>query len=363
MENEQLKSKSQVLEYLEQEGIPVPKTYGKLNLGSLISNSPGNIILRSDHPGEIDGFEGIFDSPILGFNTEKLESYCRKNNLNVRDILSQLELNIQEYLPYTVIGRIYAHPNDESRFFLTAQMFKKGKCYYSRSVCIPLIKSKNRIEGKIPELSDEWGDNKENCIRLKDNLDQLITWYEKVSSLPKFNDGYVWEMEFGAGLGLMDVDFHALQMRKFRLRQKSNFLLDKRIKRNNKRTVVDTVFGLTPEEGIHVNYLNNYDGNYGDQYSKILEETKGENLLINAPHRSDFPIPPDSYKRIKAMAIKSNGILENHTEFRTTKDIPLLLFSNKLHSFLYEVNSNPGSLVPLKIYSDGIKAVIETIKK
>ncbi len=129
-----LKGKADVLAYLRENGFPTPTVYAEIPLGSLVRGLPGKIILRSDHPGEIDGFEGVFDSLVMDFHSEQLLHYCKQMGYDPKQVLPNLKLQVQEYLPYAAIGRIYSHPHNERQTFMAFQLHttstSTGNGYY-----------------------------------------------------------------------------------------------------------------------------------------------------------------------------------------------------------------------------------------
>jgi len=367
-----LKGKSDVLKYLAGHGIPVPKVYGSLNLASLVTDTPERVILRSDHPGEVDGFEGIFDSPILGMKTDSLERYCQQKGLEIEEVLSHVQLMVQEHLRYGAIGRMYVHPHDSSRLFVACSLLnqKDRECKnpaYHGDLKIQITTDETGITHKgIPKTRNEgWNDQYEPLDRaLEEILPELTKLYQRVSALDTFDDGYSWEMEFGLGLGIVDVPLHVLQMRRFRKKEQATYTLDPSTFDPQRTCTIDTVFGITPQEGILVNRITTRDIESGNEtYIKLLRKTPGKNLLIAAPAIRGVYIPAEAFSKINVLeTIHGTGVLDSHTSFRTAKDIPIILFSHQLSNWLYS-NSNQeiGAITPMKTYSDGRTAVVEKV--
>lgn len=260
-----MKGKSNVLQYLREYGIPVPRVYDVVSLG-MIDNYPEGIILRSDCEGELDGFEGIFESPQMRFRSKKLELYCRQKGLDIQEVLKGLKLMVQEFVPYQAIGRIYAHPHDPTRFF-SITMFQKEK----------------------------------------KKVVQEVFYYEPFS---------------------FEYDLVGYEVE---LRSKEGKVSDS------------------------ISY-----GEFGDQYSQILHDTQYINLFIKNPHRPNCPIPPETYSKITALFVYDEGdpgMLKGHVEFRTAKDIPYIFFSSKSQLLDHE-KVPPGSIKPVKIFSDGNTGIV-----
>jgi hypothetical protein len=375
-----IRTKKEQLEYLKSYGINVPRVYGTIDLSGMLGNEVNTreLILRSSHYRDIDDLEGVLSSPIIGFNSGDLKHYCLERGLDKREILSGLELVVQEYIPFDIKGRMIVHPHDANRFLGNIEVIRSEfigkdirKEEFPYCECGTYI---TRIEGKIEDdIYESSRGNKKAITALKREIGKLIDFYESVTSLPAFSEKYSWELEFG-GKAANHLDFYALQIRKFRQKQNPPFELDPPNFDPETCCVTNIVFGTTPEEGIPVNYIENGDTwkkNGKETYFNSLRSSECDNLFIEEPSSNwgIDSIPPEIYPRIKAMYIRSRACFgRGHSEIRTMKNIPIILIKGygeeyDLPNCLYrlikkEKNIQLGETVPLRLYSDGRYAVL-----
>lgn len=353
-EYDQFNGKRKELEYLAKQGIPVPESYGTINLGQMLKGAmPKKLILRS---GEGDGFEGLFQSPTLGLKTEQLEEYCKYKGLNIEDIIANTQLDVQKYYNYGLTGKMYQHPHKENTYFISID---KGFDHaYEKLDSFNLEKNNEEINFPNEEIKER--NSKKSYDFL---LPNLIKAYDLVSS--KYTDEWVREMEFGIGLNDEDIDWHCLQTRKFRKKEKANWTLD--ISKFPKMQTSTQVFGITPKEGLEMNLF------YPDwattiYYNKDVKKIKGENLLFQAPIYPDQKIPIGKLSDISGLIFNSNGVLGgDHAKTMYAKDAPILIFKGNESFGLEDDNEREERrmeskvTVPVRVYSDGLNAAIEKI--
>ena len=369
MEIQKVSSKYEQLRYFAENGIPCPKVYGVLKLGELFEhNFPASLKLRSNHPVEMNGFEGIFESLDIGFRTNILEDYCAYKAVEPNDLLHGLEFAVQENIPYQALGSIYVHPHNPALFFI--------KCRF-----LPYQYAKNyslEVDAIVREEEDQSFEVVHSCQGglhfgkeagsrfefIQEHLVKIAAFYKKASSLPEFEKtGYSLEMEFGLGMGILEgIDIHALQMRNFKLKETASFILNREDFDPENCLITNHVFGIT--SGITLNYLEASRGNFGDRYTEILKATQGEDLMIKDPPLGITYVPLSVLGRIKAMFINSLGQFDQHTDFRVAKGTPYMLFGgtpSPTTFFNAEKALPEGTLTPYRLYSDGNTGIVQRI--
>lgn len=370
-------SKYEQLRYLALNGIPCPRVYGVVKIGEMLKGEMhSRLLLRSNHRLEIDGFEGVFDSLDMGFNTQTLREYCAFKRLNPEEVLAGLELVVQENVPYPAIGSIYVHPHDPKRFFIDCKFkpFEDAEVYTSEIDAE--VVEKDNLDGNNNHSFEilhfdrhkkgiyGWSeDAQKRCDAIQKRLIDIVLFYKKVSSLPEFDKGWSMEMEFGLGLGMVeDTDIHALQLRDFKLKEKASFTLNPANFDMSRCMATDLVYGIT--EGTIVNFLHAHRGNCGNKYTQILEETEGTDLMIEEPPLTKTFIPYKALSRLKILLIETFGVFHRHTDFRNAKEVPFLYFAGKPtpYNFFEKERALPiGTLTPFRLYSDGKTGIVERI--
>lgn len=275
-------AKRAVLEYIvsEDPSISIPETVAEEDIGD-------GVIVRSDHWREFDAFEGIFESIEVGkrvYNTRRdvvaeiidtkyildwmyfreigipeadreiryqrgsFERYCKGKNLDPNTVMSEFRIFPQKKVNARVAGTIFSHPNVPDRYILHASG-KGPQGGYNAAFM---------IDKKDEELSNIVGENNGGRVPLEmlltvspvdvDDMKKIIQFYNKVHSLPKFQDGFVYMMEF-----TYDPTY-VLQMRRFRVIEDGS-TLECSWKDEENVMKTDLTFGLTnSSEGIVLPY-------------------------------------------------------------------------------------------------------------
>jgi len=356
-------AKRRELEYLVKQGIPVPESYGTIYLGEMLGTSvPNDLILRS---GEGDGFEGIFDSPIIHLRSKILEEYCKNKGFDVDEIIKNMQFDVQKYYDYGLTGKIYQHPHKENTYFISTNSngalgicgfdfkYEKPGCFEEHS---------NIIFPKIEKIEKSNSRDSYNFL-----LPNIIRVYDLVSS--KYNDGWIREMEFGIGLHSEDVNWHCLQTRKFRKKEKADWTLD--TSEFPKIQTTNQVFGITPKEGLEMN-LFYPDWSVTIYYNEQVENVKEENLLFQGPMYPEQKIPCKVISKTNGLIFSADGVLGDHTKVRYANDTSILIFTQKKlfgleddfkeYKEYYDIGNKRrkiGAVVPVKVYSDGLHVAID----
>ena len=277
-------AKRAVLEYITSEdpSIPIPEPVAEEDIGE-------GVIVRSDHWREFDSFEGIFDSVEVGrkvynhsveviarltdpqqildvmhfrdignlevdrkteYMRNSFERYCKGMGLDPEQVMSEFRVFPQRKIDSRVRGTIFSHPNVPGRYIVYADG-NGPQGDYNVSFTI------DRKEGELTPLV---GENVNGIIPLDmlltvspinpDDLTKIIQFYERVNSLPKFQDEFSYMMEF-----TFDPTY-VLQMRRFRKTEDGSSLTCS-WKDEKGVAATDLAFGVTEQqEGIVLPFLN-----------------------------------------------------------------------------------------------------------
>ncbi len=272
-------AKRAVLEYIasQDESIPIPDEIP-------VDQIKSGTILRSDHWREFDDFYGIFESvfvsnkfrkpnfmqPAIVTNQQQgidfmlfretgvkeldeysrrkkelFRSYCRAKGLSPEDVLSEFRIFPQQGIESKAKGTVFIHPNQSNRYvvyvessFLNAVGFLVDVHGDKKDIAVS-----EYITGRFP-LEQILTVSPVNVSE----VGEIVDLYQKVSSLPDFQDGHSYMMEFS-----MNPTF-VFQMRKFRkIEDGTDLNCDWKDGEGVLKT--DFTFGLTPREGIVVPYF------------------------------------------------------------------------------------------------------------
>ncbi len=284
---EELKAKGAklaILEYIasKDSSIPIPETVAEEDIGE-------GVIVRSDHWREFDAFEGIFDSVEVGRKVydnsvkviarltdpkqildvmyfreigipevdrrtqskrNQFERYCGGLGLNPKEVMSEFRIFPQRKIDSRVNGTIFSHPNVPERYIIYAVGESPKENYY-------VSFSADKENG---DLTNFLGENVNGKIPLEklltvspinlDDMRKIVQFYDRVHSLPKFQDEFVYMMEF-----TFDPTY-VLQMRRFR-KIEDGSSLECSWKNEDGVMTTDLAFGLTENpEGIVLPYTH-----------------------------------------------------------------------------------------------------------
>jgi hypothetical protein len=384
-------AKRAVLEYIasEDSSIPIPEPLGRDKFGA-------GSLLRSDHWREFDDFYGIFESVFVGeefrepdfgssavvtnpqqgidfmffreTGVEELdkysrrqrkifEAYCEAKGLSPEQVLSEFQVFPQKASQSKLNGTIFLHPNVKGRHFLYVDTNKDLNCVAfvvdKQGDKTNLVRSEH-IGGRVPLeiMLDRFSPVDENAIR------EVVDLYDRVSSLPKFQDGYVYMMEFG-----LEPTF-VYQIRRFRKIEDGSGL-ECSWKGEDGVLKTDSSFGITPQpEGI---VLPHFIGGmvFGPQ---ILEpDWNGELHDFNGKHPDGFALTsPDFDWYTKTFVPNADAAFAgefchyvHHGNLANMAEVPLYLLSMK--HLVADAGIKKGSLV--RVFSNGMEAYVKEEKR
>lgn len=270
-------AKRAVLEYIaaEDPSIAIPETVDEKDIGE-------GVIVRSDHWREFDAFEGIFESVEVGrkffdrrfnvvarltdpkqivdymffrevgepnidedvrFKRDVFERYCVGKGLSPDKVMQEFSVYPQKKVNARFLGTILSHPHVPGRYLIHGKgVGSKG----NYPVAFFVDKNKNGIKN-IRGEEDTGKLSLDQLLSVSPisvpDVEKIISLYEQVHGLPKFQDGFVYMMEF-----TFDPTY-VLQMRLFRKREEGTAL---ECPWKNEKDVIktDMAFGMTPPEGI-----------------------------------------------------------------------------------------------------------------
>ena len=220
----------------EDSSIPVPESVEMRNIEN-------GTIIRSDHWREFDDFYGIFESVIIGdemrapgvnnsaimktpeqainlmhfketgineiderreYYNNLFEEYCKAKGLSPEHTLSELKIFPQKKIDSRLTGTIFYHPNVPEKYML----YSNSK--HSENLAFIIDQKNNDIVGEHLGGRLPLDDLLKNASINIDDIDEVIQLYDRTHSLPKFQDDFVYMMEF-----TIDPTY-VLQMRRFR---------------------------------------------------------------------------------------------------------------------------------------------------
>lgn len=270
-------AKRAVLEYIaaEDPSIAIPETVDEQDIGE-------GVIVRSDHWREFDSFEGIFESVDVGvkffdryfnvvarltdpkqiidhmffrevgepnidedvrFKRGVFERYCVGKGLSPDEVMQEFRVYPQRKVDARFLGTIFSHPHVPDRYMIYGKGVR-SKGYYN--VAFFVDKDKNGIKN----IKGEENSGKLSLDQLLSvspisvpDVEKIISLYEQTHRLPKFQDGFVYMMEFTFD------PMYVLQMRLFRKREDGT-ALECTWKNEKDLIKTDMAFGITPSEGI-----------------------------------------------------------------------------------------------------------------
>ena len=250
------------------QSIRVPQIFNTVE-AAIISGK--DVVIRSDHPGEYNGLEGVLNSEFarrtkrgLTFNllengrfneysissSEELDRYARRivkswgrlesflkiSVLDEDGLLRDLKFSLWETISRGMNGAMWADPVIEGKYHfavLYEQDDHVSQGYYSintRDASYSKGRPIKKIEGNIPG-------------RIK-NIIQLIEAYEEIRGLNEFNNNHCYDMEFQIS---PQGNIYFLQLRRLRDFSSRSFVLDRKPEKGEFET--DGVIGSTIEEG------------------------------------------------------------------------------------------------------------------
>ena len=232
------------------------------------------VIMRSSHPNDWHGFVGvvptttdIYDLKDLEDAVKEHESFMRSQE--VRRYAQDEGMPYNEALHHLIqeqdsryVGAMMRHPNKPSRIIIEfrqmADLFRK------RSKWLDLKKFEYDTERR--ELSSVRG-----FFGYPEELERLITMYERIEQSGLLPDGWAYQVEFG----LSPLMF--FQARPFKKFQAANFDA-KDIKVNGPHITFDDVIGITPPEGLTLPIAE------ADVYSLFQSSADTPIANVNAPY-------------------------------------------------------------------------------
>lgn len=271
------------------------------------------------------------------------KAYCKAKELDPQQVLGELKYFIQPTIKAKAFGTVMEHPNLPGRYLLYAT---DEKCIGGAFI----VENEKILRFEIPSGIVPKKQFEEFTPLSKEEISSVLELYQKTTSLPKFQDGYVYMMEFSAEPN------YVLQVRRFKKKEVvENFSCDWK----DEPEVIhsELCLGLTPKEGISLPFCN--VGLY-QPFLHIKKKGLGnrEFLAFNRSHPEGFAyaqgnlLPYVKTFAHNAYAGLGGGFAHifNHGGLANMAEVPLMLFDVKHPVWdLTEGKKKPQ----LRIFSNG----------
>jgi len=397
LENPPRQPKKEIAGYIEQNGVLVPERFQRLGHALEYVRSGGEIIVRSEHPQEYNGASGLLTS--YSVDQKKINNgkqYCnehgqvidweklhRDKSLNVRwdiedQIFGQLETSSQEDFEENLrrLSEKYARHYCELTGLSFEDFYKKISYSYWKKVegFNRSIIADSAIPNRYHIFTTNTGkffsnnyliiDNGEIILNtptemteeMKSGVSSVISFYEKIRNLGKFDPNHCPIVEFQTD---KKGDNYFLQYHRTRQVEPVNFVLDRDLEEDEFEAVY--VRGATPEEGLVLNIAMYYpvykiadqeDGSFDFHYDFIFSEIMSRRRIANFKNYS--------LQKLASSCIDTHLPKSRLFNSRISVSIPKDKMPENLSHSVYEKTreSNEPARIPIRIISDGRKAYI-----
>lgn len=394
LDNPPLQPKREIADYLEQNGILVPRRFETIELAlDAIQNEGIEVIIRSEHPEEYAGASGLLDSYTLriqnlseaskyGTNEVQLDlkNRIRHSTISTKILNSISTCTEQELISKFIALDAYAIERYCELLEINSSEFASQISYsyweklhgYNRSIVADsAVEGKYHIFTTGPDFFNNYtiidgGQIKLNNPRpltadLEFGIDGVIEFYEKIRNINGFDPNHCPIIEFQT----LENQNYFLQYHRTRDSKKVDWQLSRTPEFGEIESAI--VRGATPPEGIYLDVIV--------YYPDI------ENLKIQ-PEQASFDVHYDfifreimSRRRIASFLNYDNldgmcvGCLDGHLAKSTILNPEIFIgFLGDIideerdkQLFQQAINSGVPSTLRMKITSDGRKAYVKAL--
>ena len=263
--------------------VPVGEDY-RLHLKDI--EKLGNSLVRSSSPledGQRISFAGIFATEKFDLegsvqyvlNTAKSVDARRYARIHGIEEPIEMALVFQRDSKSHVNWSILRHPHISKLLFIMGRPVDDltrdsyNYVFDERTKKLQDVSEYNRtrIDGRKRQKEGMWVD-----------LETAIETYKRIESMPEFQTGFVYQMEFGT------MPFSVYQFRPFRKKEKASWTLKRRRNLGLFDNEFSISFGITPPEGYELKLVRGFNSNtvhkLVDIYSKLAYEKKPREDII-----------------------------------------------------------------------------------
>ena len=398
LQNPPQQPKREIADYVEQQGILVPRRFNSLSEALDFVKSGGEIMIRSEHPDEYNGASGLLESYTLNkdilqkgkefyienekdFSWEKSYNYEKKHRL-----FWQMEKYSNNQEQFEKSLRELSSDNTEiyTEFLSIDQEEFQNKISYSYREKIAgrnrSIIADSAVLGRYhlytskydPSIDHIWYDyskiddgkiiqsyNKDLIMDVEDSLNEVVEFYEKTRMLEKFNEKHCPIIEFQTN----ENNHYFLQYHRTQDCSQSQFILNRELEEWEFKA--EYVRGSTPPEGIQV--TTSLYG-LGNGYSHPIDEEAYFHLCGERRWNEKIHSEIMSRKRIcNFLSSDWELIPDEKHHFAKSKlfysKIAILLPEEKnkyLRNLYHQRNKTDWLLqIPIRVVSDGRTAYVK----
>lgn len=409
LQNPPMQPKAEVADYVEQNGILVPRRFESLREGR---KAVGNVLFRSEHPQDYAGISDLFNGKSI--NDEEVQK-CKKDyeeygdegyscmgntegekiNAKIRKLISETNgMEGEEELRELLFQEEIQNPKYYAELLgLDLEDVKSGLSYsvwekidgFNRTICGDSnIKGRYHIYSKRVTKKDKpdtsfvdynyffnhttYDNGKltqsgyDLTEDLEGGLEDLIRFYEQVRNLPNFDTNHCPILEVQT---LDDGTNYFLQYHRGRDFEESTFILDREKEVNE--IEVEFVRGATNPEGIEVNSTI-----YRPNFSSLPVEEGAFDMSYRAPvytelmlreERSPFQFIDRGFQHIGVRCfdhMSKSLLLKPQISVVFKEDLEEVIGINDFMPLWEQTKkTNKPTTAKLKLVSDGRKAYIK----
>ncbi|MBW2982078.1 hypothetical protein KY343_04310 [Candidatus Woesearchaeota archaeon] len=222
------------------------------------------VLFRSSAAAELDGYEGDFPSIFLDRCNEsdrviEVIEFIENSPKGLKQSHLPDKINViaVQESPSRFYGTFIKHPNQDEFYILSA-----------RKSSDPILKStfEYRPDGGVEERD---GTLHKDLEEVKEELEKIVKWHDKIVSLPLMDNSWTYQIEFGI------CPEYLFQVRAFKPVVKADFKVEKKEEIGN-----PLVIGATPKEGINVRIERNLC--YAADRGEVINPNNEPSCLFDA---------------------------------------------------------------------------------